>query len=252
MGTMHLLCVDTFQMPDVVTTALEQTEQLVVEVNLKNEDELLSLQKAVLQQPANYLQQHLSPEQLEEVAERTQAQLNIPLDALSGLRPMIISSLFLETYLDCNSANFSLDGQLVDWADEANKQIIGLETAAWQLSLFDIIPLPEQVDAFYELVTEPEQSKAELQQMAATYLSGNGEKLHQLLIEQDDFMGAQTIILDDRNHLWMEKLPQLVSENASFIAVGAGHLYGEHGLLALLTAQGYQLTPIPVSFQAVE
>lgn len=49
-------------------------------------------------------------------------------------------------------------------------------------------------------------------------------------------------LLAERNRNWVKKWPSLPNE--SFIVVGALHLYGEHGLLALLEQQGWRITPL--------
>ena len=54
-------------------------------------------------------------------------------------------------------------------------------------------------------------------------------------------------LLAERNRNWVKKRPSLPNE--SFIVVGALHLYGEHGLLALLEQQGWRITPSPTPRQ---
>ena len=54
----------------------------------------------------------------------------------------------------------------------------------------------------------------------------------------------QDILLDNRNKNWIGKLKKLLPEKSLFIAVGAGHLIGEKGLIALLRKEGYTLTPL--------
>jgi uncharacterized protein YbaP (TraB family) len=50
--------------------------------------------------------------------------------------------------------------------------------------------------------------------------------------------------LDNRNKRWIPKLVQLMNTKTIFIAVGAGHLAGENGLIQLLRNQGYIVSPI--------
>ena len=49
-------------------------------------------------------------------------------------------------------------------------------------------------------------------------------------------------LLAERNHNWLKKWSTLPNE--SFIVVGALHLYGDQGLLALLEQQGWRITPL--------
>lgn len=252
LGTMHLLCDNTFVMPEAIQEVAAAVNQLIVEVDLTDTEELSKAQQASFQQPPDYLRHHLNDQTYNQLAEHAQQQLQIPLDALAPLRPMIISSLFLANSLPCTGNTFSLDERLIMQASSANKTIVGLETAQWQLTLFDQIDLAQQVDALVELATNPQETQRELTRMASLYLTGNGEQLHSELISQDDFMGAEALFLDDRNKTWAQQLPNIIAANSSLIAVGAGHLYGQHGLLQLLANKGFQITPIPVRFDTVE
>ena len=49
-------------------------------------------------------------------------------------------------------------------------------------------------------------------------------------------------LLAERNHNWLKRWSTLPNE--SFIVVGALHLYGDQGLLALLEQQGWRITPL--------
>lgn len=251
LGTMHLLCKDDFNLPDQVYLSLVATEQLIVEVDITNTSELLAAQSAMFQQPRHYLKNHLNDEQYAVLEQQTQQLLERPLATIAPLRPMIISSLFLERYLPCESETISVDETVIRQAISYDKPVLGLESATWQLELLDLIDLAEQVSALYDIVADRQTAQQELTHMATTYLSGDGEKLNEIMLSQDDFLGASAIFLDQRNQTWAKQLPVILADKPSFIAVGAGHLYGEQGLLTLLKAQGFEITPIPVRFAAV-
>ena len=51
-------------------------------------------------------------------------------------------------------------------------------------------------------------------------------------------------ILDDRNLNWIKQIPELIKLNSIFIAVGAGHLGGEYGIINLLRKEGYTVKPV--------
>ena len=54
----------------------------------------------------------------------------------------------------------------------------------------------------------------------------------------------QDILLDKRNIDWVQQLNKILPATNIFIAVGAGHLVGEKGLIALLRKEGYTLRPL--------
>lgn len=51
-------------------------------------------------------------------------------------------------------------------------------------------------------------------------------------------------LLKTRNQNWMEKILPAVEEGNAVIAVGALHMGGEAGLLRLLEAQGFRVSPV--------
>jgi uncharacterized protein YbaP (TraB family) len=56
--------------------------------------------------------------------------------------------------------------------------------------------------------------------------------------------GDMEVLLDERNQAWVPKLAPELNKGGLFIAVGALHLPGEQGLIALLQAEGYKLKPL--------
>lgn len=61
----------------------------------------------------------------------------------------------------------------------------------------------------------------------------------------DNFIEIQKkMLIDERNNFWMNKIPNLIKDNSSFIAVGTGHLGGEKGLINQLRKLNYNVVPI--------
>ena len=54
-------------------------------------------------------------------------------------------------------------------------------------------------------------------------------------------------LLVKRNKNWIPKIEQLIQQKTCFIAVGAGHLAGENGILELLRKQGFTVEPISIN-----
>lgn len=247
-GTMHMVCGVDIETPESVMNAFERSQQLVVEVNLTEPQQQLALQQNVLQQPPGYLKQNLDDSQYLRLKTVIEDELNLPFQQISAIRPLFLSALFLQNYLECATAPLRLDEVFTVHANQNQKAIVGLESVTEQIALFDAIPLDLQVASLFELATESTQSKRELKQLEQAYLSGNGRKVFELIQDQDDFGAYQYGLLDRRNQQWLEKLPKLLAEQSTFIAVGAGHLDGENGLVSLLKNAGYTVTPIPISF----
>ncbi len=52
------------------------------------------------------------------------------------------------------------------------------------------------------------------------------------------------LLLDQRNRNWVVKLKELMKDKSLFVAVGAGHLPGNQGVLELLRKEGYKVKPL--------
>ena len=52
---------------------------------------------------------------------------------------------------------------------------------------------------------------------------------------------SMSFLLEERNFYWMEKIPELITNQPTMIGVGACHLYGKDGLINLLRHKGYKL-----------
>ena len=72
---------------------------------------------------------------------------------------------------------------------------------------------------------------------------GDAEKLQHLMkASLADFPAFADRILDARNRNWLPKIERdLRSGHTYFVIVGAAHLGGPNGLLALLRSHGYQI-----------
>lgn len=54
----------------------------------------------------------------------------------------------------------------------------------------------------------------------------------------------ESVIIKERNHTWMEKLPDMLRQNDSFIAVGLFHLFFDCGLVSALRDNGFVVEPV--------
>lgn len=247
-GTMHMICHADASIPNAVTSAFANAKQLVVEIDLTDSTQQRYLQQNVTQQPADYLQKHLTQQQQANLQEIVENDLGYPYQQLKNLRPIFINALFLQHFLECESQPLLLDEMLTQQAQVNAKTIVGLETVAEQLALFDSISLQEQVQALYEMAINPQQNRDDLQELQSVYLNDDGSELYEVMRSQADFDTFEQAFLSQRNKNWVTELPKLIASQPTFIAVGAGHLAGTDGLLTLLRQQGYKITPIPINF----
>ena len=52
------------------------------------------------------------------------------------------------------------------------------------------------------------------------------------------------LLLNNRNKNWVKQLKEIMKNKSVFVAVGAGHLVGDAGLISLLKKAGYNVEPL--------
>src|SRR5690606_11952607 len=77
------------------------------------------------------------------------------------------------------------------------------------------------------------------------YLSGDVHRLYRMT--RSSMRRLRKPVLDDRNRIMAERILALYGDRDAFIAVGAGHLSGRHGVLARLKRAGWSARPVPLT-----
>ncbi len=122
-------------------------------------------------------------------------------------------------------------------------EFLGLESAEEQLNIFNQIPYDDQMDMVFNELNEDEKNKQDFNDMQQAYIKQNLTILCDFSSEKN-FMGYKALFLDNRNKKWIPKMKEMMLKERVFFAVGAGHLCGENGLIALLRREGFKLKPI--------
>ncbi len=179
------------------------------------------------------------------------------LDKLAQFKPATIS-MQIEMMLAMQDENGKLklithpiDAEIQDKAERKGKQIFGLESADSQVDLLFGDSLEEQADALLRTLRAGDMRQDNLK-LTALYEAQDSEGLYQYIMDSidkgsDDSEDAEESLdemLFSRNENWANTLPAVIEEGATFIAVGAGHLHGERGLIKLLEAKGFTISAV--------
>jgi uncharacterized protein YbaP (TraB family) len=127
-------------------------------------------------------------------------------------------------------------------ADE--KPISGLETIGGQLGIFDQLPENDQRAMLNATLRDATTNR---EKFKAQFEAWHGGRIEELVTESNEGILASPLLrerlLDGRNRAWVAQITAMIArKNAPFIAVGAAHLPGKRGVVALLQAKGYRLT----------
>ena len=137
-----------------------------------------------------------------------------------------------------------VDRVLIDDAEAG--EIVELEGAEAQLSVFDDLPEAEQRDLLNAVLRNSAGAEAELERLASIWSEGDLTALEatvgQGLLADPELYEA---LLATRNRDWAARLENLFSARARpFVAVGAAHMFGPDGLPTLLRKRGYAVRAI--------
>ncbi len=138
-----------------------------------------------------------------------------------------------------------VEEELMKIAKASKKEIKGLETMAFQASVFDSIPYTVQAKELLKSIDSMNQYRVYFDTMVQVYKSQQLDKIEAQFSKSEFGMeDNQDILLDNRNKNWVGQLKNIMPKQPVFIAVGAGHLVGVKGLVSLLKQEGYTLRPL--------
>lgn len=143
-----------------------------------------------------------------------------------------------------------LDSLIGRMAHEANKRLVGLETVAEQFLAVASIPHEFHVNALNETLKLGPLADSMMTTTKELYLEGNTALLLPMVraFAPQTYAGKgyaefQELLIAGRNRTMAERAAGHLSRGNAFMAVGALHLPGEQGLVALLRRQGFAVEP---------
>ena len=140
-----------------------------------------------------------------------------------------------------------LDGWLQERARSEGKTVVGLETVEEGFLKYDTIPMSQQVEMLTSVVDHYHQRRQGAP-IVQSYVDGDLGMLMALSEEEWSKYPPEVgemldfRILINRNRIMVERALPHMEKESTFIAVGAGHLPGEEGVLRLFEKRGYTVT----------
>ena len=250
LGTIHLIDKENFFLPASFESSAEEASRFVFEIDMKEMMDIgnqLGLLTKAFMKDNTTLSDLLSEEDYGLVKDHFE-EMGLPLMLLERIKPLFLS-VFAGGDLDPMSLQsgeyLSYEMELNKMAEENNIETAGLETTEYQLSLFDSIPYTEQADMLVESIRNSNESDGMLSEIIEQYTSQDLKRMHDFTLEAESGMEKHAdILLYNRNKNWIPVMMEMMREEPVVFAVGAGHLGGTKGVLALLRDRGFEVTPL--------
>jgi hypothetical protein len=249
-GTMHSSDPDVMALPPQVVQAFRAAPTLSVEVIL-DETAMQRISAAMRLPKGQRLQDFVPPDVFNRAAAAAEPLGWQPIH-LSRLKPWAVAMLISFAPEDARRKNASppLDLWLMEVARARNKPVYALETLGEQVSIFDAMPTQDQVEHLRAVAMPAPERRRVLAAMKDAYLRRDIEYILRMMREDEtpkERVLREKIdkrLLDDRNRRMVERMLPRFDDGGAFIAIGAAHLPGENGVLALLERRGYSVTRI--------
>ncbi|MBC8046180.1 MAG: TraB/GumN family protein [Fimbriimonadaceae bacterium] len=242
-GTIHMIDKKDFYVRPLIDSMLSRAEQVAFEIKLDDLAALMKIQTMLDLPEGKTIQGMMNEADYEKLKKYFADSLSVDLDMLNNQKPFILIQKISENYIKGERESFEL--YFLMQCMKKQKPIIGLETVEEQVGIFDIIPYEEQIT----WLTDWSDSSAKYDQvfadMITAYKMEDIQALATLMKESSpELMKYDDLFINDRNKNWIPKIEAMIKDKPTFIAVGAGHLPGESGVIELLRKKGYTVKAI--------
>lgn len=253
-GTIHLIDKKDFFLTEATKTAFSKSDKVTFEINMEDMMDLgaqMGLMMKAFMTDGQTLSDFLEEEKYKEVkAHFAEMGMNdFMWQMMEKIKPMFLSvfgSMDMTGGGGLNTGEMmSYEMEFMEMAKGKEKTIGGLETAEYQMSMFDSIPYEAQAAMLYESIQAETSSSDQLDDMVKLYKNQDLKGMMKMFAADEEGVGQyEDLLLVGRNKNWIPVMQKMMGEQVTFFAVGAGHLAGNNGVVNLLKAEGFTLTPM--------
>ncbi|MFA5901695.1 MAG: TraB/GumN family protein [Hyphomicrobium sp.] len=196
----------------------------------------------------------LTPSEYETV-KKIIGRSGMPPDLAGMFKPWIVTLIL--SVSDCERTKVQagervLDMKIAEMGKSRGMEVIGLETIPQQLEALAAVPEQQQLDMLRSSLRFSDRTNDMMETLVQLYLTRRISAAlpfqialaRQAGIGDEAFAGFQQKLIYERNEKMKAVADPLLEKGGAFIAVGALHLPGDHGLVELLRQSGYTVTKI--------
>lgn len=249
-GTIHMIPSADYYLPKGTLAAIDKSSSMFFEIDMKMMSDPTSLFGIMgkLFMKDNQTLKTLLDEKDYKLVSDFFSDMGLPLFMLEKIKPMFLSAFAM---IDMNPKSLeegkvkSYEMEFYEMAQDKNMNTGGLETMEFQISVFDSIPYTDQAKMLVETIKSSNTDNDEMKKMVSLYKSQDIEGMIQMMSEGASDLGPhEDILLTKRNKNWIPVMTEQSKKEATFYAVGAGHLAGKTGVINLLRQAGFTVKAI--------
>lgn len=245
LGTMHAEDPRLLEWPTPLVDALREADRMALEL-VPDGRMIERLQQAMVSREQG-LDEALGDELYRRVSKLLENEYGLDESMIRRLKPWA-AALTLATQPP--KTGLYMDLMLSNRAQGAGLEIVALETVDEQIEFMTGLPREDQISLIRAAVDDHDNDAAIFERMVSAYLDGDLDRLKTLA--DGEMVGLNARIarhfneagLAARNRRMLERAAPWLEAGGLIIAVGALHLHGEEGLVALLEERGWRVEGI--------
>ena len=242
-GTFHIQDDRVFSFDSTVWKAYNSCEAFAGEL-LFDDIDMKTVRQSMMLPKGQTISDMLSKEDFAILDSICKAKLGASAIFLNTMKPFFLVTSIQQ--MDFNhDQEEALDMFFQKQAQQQGKSCYGLEKYIDQINALDAIPLKDQVNMMVQFLHDTNKVAAdENDKLIQTYLAFELDSLVEMT--QDTSLPPQfgKILVDKRNITMAKGFRKIAKKEHLFCAVGAAHLGGKKGIIALLRQKGYTVEPV--------
>ncbi len=248
-GTIHLIGKDDFFLTDSTKAFIDRSEMVTFEINMEDMTDLtaqLGLLMKAFMEDNKTLKDLLNEEDYKLVQDHFQ-EIGLPLFMFERIKPMFLTVMASGDMSPTSMSSgemLSYEMEIMELAQAGEKKMGGLESMEFQMSVFDSIPYDAQAKMLVESIKAADAGDEEFAKMIELYKNQDIQGMVEMMGGDEGIADYEDLLLNTRNQNWIPVMGEMMDEQPTFFAVGAGHLGGEQGVVALLRKEGYTVKPV--------
>lgn len=248
LGSIHLLKPEDFPLPEPLESAFSNSQVAVFEADEEkmSEPEVRAQLMSRTKLPeGETLKQHLSAETYDAFVSRVKAD-GLPEEPFDSIKPAMAAMALAMVEIQKLGVDpeHGVDKYFSDRARKEGKQLLFLETLAFQIDLLTSFGKDEEEQLMKTSLKEMDRVQGEYEKIVKAWQTGDSAAVEKMLNESlRDAPSLYKRLVTDRNRNWVPKIEEFLhSDKNTIVIVGAAHLTGRDGVVEMLKKKGMKVT----------
>jgi uncharacterized protein len=241
-GTMHLMCREDIVVSNKLKESFLNSKELYLEIDMDDPAMMLKGMQGMMMKENKSITDFVDKPTYDSMAILYKEKSGFPLQMMANAKPILLLATILPKLMNCNIEG--IETKLMELAKEQKKEVKGLEAIEYQMSVMDSIPYKQQAEMLQQILFNLDSAKQSFLELVNLYKTKDINGMYIQTTSSKDFGNYEATMLINRNKNWIPVIEKQIQIQPTFFAVGAAHLGGEFGIIALLRKQGYKVVAV--------